>query len=524
MIRQIISKIKLLLENWASKLEQIEQRLDVKHRLELKVVKHSKFFIPDWVLSIILVVVFVIVLIIKNLEYVTKEKLLLQVVSMLIIIVAVVKIIVSNFVAKIKKSLNIKDDEYKSEFNLFLTFTIFYLSILIGFKINNINLYFIPLNGFVILVALLLNIWWALGFVIINVLVINNFVFTISIKEISTFAHITLFFFISSIYILTLTEKIYSRHDILIAIIKSVMINFFILTFLSVVVYENIDKLFYLSIDSKIFTQETQFCFISYFIISIFNGVINWLIVTTLLSPLEIIYGRTTNIKLVELSNFNHPLLKRLLEEAPGTYQHSLIVSSLAENVAVELNANSLLCKVGGYFHDIGKIVHPEYFIENQTTTQNPHLEITPQLSALVIINHVKEGVKLAEEYHLDKSIIQIIQQHHGNSLIHGLYDKTLEFGFVNKEMLRYPGPKPQTLEAAIIMICDSCEAACRGIQEPDAQKIKETVEHVINSKFIEGQFDEVPLTLRDIYVISNIVTQRLISFYHLRKTEERLD
>jgi putative nucleotidyltransferase with HDIG domain len=251
------------------------------------------------------------------------------------------------------------------------------------------------------------------------------------------------------------------------------------------------------------------------------GGIFAWLLVIIFLNPIETIYNRTTNIKLVELANFNHPLLKQLVTETPGTYHHSIIISSLAEQAATELHANSLLCKVAAYYHDIGKLSNPEYFIENQISNKNPHKELNPSLSGLVIINHVKEGVALAHKYHLDKAIIDIIQQHHGDSLIHGFYEKTLQLGIDGLgENMRYPGPKPQTKEAVIVMIADSCEAACRSIFEPDVPKIKETVERVINTKFVEGQFDDSPVTLRDLYKIANIMTHMLTSFYHLRTTQ----
>lgn len=519
MLRKIVYVVKVILRNWLNKIENIEQKLVFQKKIKSPIKK--KFFIfPKWILLVLVSLVFTIGIIIKN--FVIQKEFHINLVILilfnsLLIIYFVVKAIFEKLSVEVKTILKIKDEEYNSSLVLFFTLTLIHISFIILFELYNINLYLIPIGGLVILVSMLLNIWWAVVFIFLNMF-IGSFLYTGDTNGIISYI---LYSILISLYVLTLVNKIYSRQDLFSAIVKTTIAGFFLSVSTSVLVWGRIFS-FGIIINPMIKINDVNIIY--FFYSSVLSGIINWLIVTILLSPLEIIYNRTTNIKLIELANFNHPLLKKLMAEAPGTYHHSLIVSSLAEGVALKLGINSLLCKVGGYFHDIGKITQPEYFIENQFAIQNPHSEINTSLSALVIINHVKEGVKLAKEYKIDKQVIDIIEQHHGNSLIHGLYSKTLEFGFLDKDMVRYPGPKPQTKEAAVVMICDSCEAACRSLKELNPQKIKEVIEQVINSKFVDGQFDEVPLTLRDLYIISNVVLQMLISFYHVRShnIEER--
>ncbi|GAH08487.1 unnamed protein product, partial [marine sediment metagenome] len=224
------------------------------------------------------------------------------------------------------------------------------------------------------------------------------------------------------------------------------------------------------------------------------------------LYPLETFFSRITNIKLIELADFHQPVLKRLMSEAPGTYHHCLMVASLAERAAETIDANSLLTRVGAYYHDIGKLIKPEYFVENQASMGNPHETISPSMSGLVVISHVKEGINLARKYDLDKPIINLIQEHHGTSLLHLFYQKALqEKGkAINENEFRYPGPKPRTKESAILMLADSCEAACRTIEEANPGRIEEMVKKIVNNKFIDGQFDDSPITLSDLNKIAH--------------------
>ena len=233
----------------------------------------------------------------------------------------------------------------------------------------------------------------------------------------------------------------------------------------------------------------------------------------------ELTFGVVTDIKLLSLINLEHPLMKDLLERAPGTYNHSVNVATLSEAAAQAVDANPLLAKAGAYYHDIGKLRNPEYFIEN-TEGVSRHDKLSPSMSRLVLISHVKDGVELAEEHRLPRAVRDIIQQHHGTSLIYYFYHKAKESSReteVNEEDYRYPGPKPRTKEAAIVMMADSAEAATRALEEPSPARIKNLVREIITSIFLDGQLEECELTLRDIYRIMEVFSRILIGIYHKR-------
>ncbi len=251
------------------------------------------------------------------------------------------------------------------------------------------------------------------------------------------------------------------------------------------------------------------------------NGLISSLIVAATLKIFEYIFGVLTNYSLLELSDFNQPLLKRMILEAPGSYHHSLVVSNLAEAASDAIGANALLTRVGAYYHDIGKMVKPEYFTENQLMGGNKHDNIEPSVSRLVILNHVKEGIELAKKNKLNPIIIDFIPQHHGTGLMYYFYQKSIEIAEdneeINEEDYRYPGPKPQRRETAIVLLADSVEGATRAIDEPNPNKIEATVKKIINNKFIDGQLDECNLTLKEIDKISSTFTRILSAMYHGR-------
>ncbi|MEA5000414.1 MAG: HDIG domain-containing protein [Endomicrobiaceae bacterium] len=259
---------------------------------------------------------------------------------------------------------------------------------------------------------------------------------------------------------------------------------------------------------------------------AVLNGFSSVLIILALLPILENLFSRTTNIKLIELADFNNPLLKRLMVEAPGTYHHSLMTASLAEQAAGAIGINSLLARTCAYYHDIGKLKNPEYFIENQNNNENPHDNLSPSMSGLVLVSHVKDGVALARKYKIDQVIIDAINQHHGTSLIQYFYHRALEQSKdVNEQDFRYPGQKPTTKISAILMIADSIEAISRTMQDTSAGKLKEVVEKVINNKFTDGQFSDCPITLADLVKIAESMTITLCGIYHARieyKTSER--
>lgn len=247
-----------------------------------------------------------------------------------------------------------------------------------------------------------------------------------------------------------------------------------------------------------------------FFVIVLVNGTLQFY---------EWAFGLTSNVTLSELSNMDHPLLKKLAEIAPGTYNHSLIVGNLAASVAEAIGANSLLARVGGYFHDVGKMVKSEYFIENESKSQDKHKKLTPTLSYIVILSHVKEGEKLAKQYKLPRVILDIINQHHGTSVISYFYQKALGLNLseVKEEDFRYPGPKPQSKEAGIVMLADAIEAAARALPKPTAIRLKGLVREIINQKFIDGQLDECELTLKDLNKISDVLLKGILGVYHQR-------
>ncbi len=250
------------------------------------------------------------------------------------------------------------------------------------------------------------------------------------------------------------------------------------------------------------------------------NGLLSSFIAAGLLPILEHSFNVPTDAKLMELLDLNQPVLKQLSKEAPGTYQSCLAVGTLAEAAGDSIKANSLLAKVASYYHDIGKIKKASYFIENQIQNKNIHNKITPIMSNLILISHVKDGVKAAREAKLPKLIIDIIGQHHGTTLTSFFFQRALEndnHNSVKEENFRYPGPKPQTKEAAIVMLADSVEAASRTLKDPTSTRIKTMVEKIINSKFSDHQLDESTLTLKDLSRIANSFTHILISMFHTR-------
>jgi len=244
-------------------------------------------------------------------------------------------------------------------------------------------------------------------------------------------------------------------------------------------------------------------------------------IVTAGIAPLvEIAFGYTTDIKLLELANLDQPILRKLMIEAPGTYHHSVIVGTMVEAAASEIGANPLLAKVCGYYHDIGKIKKPLYFIENQTRGINKHDKLAPSMSSLILISHIKDGVEIARKNKLGQVIIDTIQQSHGTSLIRYFYEKAKQQkgeDAVKIDNFRYPGPKPQTREAGLVMLSDMVEAASRTLTNPTPSKIQGLVQNLINKAFSDGQLDDCELTLKDLHKIAKSFYKILSGIYHHR-------
>lgn len=252
------------------------------------------------------------------------------------------------------------------------------------------------------------------------------------------------------------------------------------------------------------------------------SGVLASMVTMIVIPLIESVFNYTTDVKLLELSSLNHPLMKEMIVKAPGTYHHSLVVGSMVEAAAEEIGANPLLGKVMAYYHDIGKMDLAQYFIENQKPGHNPHEQISPHMSKTVLVAHVKDGAEMGYRHKLGKSIIDGIRQHHGTTLIRYFYNKAIEdqdedIDTVREADFRYPGPKPQFKEAALLMLADSIEAAARSIDEPTAGRLSSLVRNIIQNKFLDGQLEECDLTLKDLGVIENTYRRVIMGIYHHR-------
>ncbi|MGB9696421.1 MAG: HD family phosphohydrolase [Ignavibacteria bacterium] len=262
------------------------------------------------------------------------------------------------------------------------------------------------------------------------------------------------------------------------------------------------------------------------FLISLSYGAINSIMSPVIAYGLLIFYERvfriTTDLTLLELADFNQPLLKELSSKAPGTFHHSIMMGTLAEEAAAAIGANRILARVGCYYHDIGKIAKPDYFVENQVERINKHENLNPAMSAKVIISHVKDGIEIAKQYKLPQEIIDFIPMHHGTTLVSYFYSKARNVIDEDKEDLseylyRYPGPKPQTKETGIAMLADSVEASTKSIEDPTPKKLEDKIDEIIKKRFMEGELDECELTLKDLTKIKKSFLKILIGIYHQR-------
>jgi len=265
------------------------------------------------------------------------------------------------------------------------------------------------------------------------------------------------------------------------------------------------------------------------------SGILTAMIVGGALPILESLFHITTDISWLEASDLNHPLLKKMTIEAPGTYHHSLVVANLAESAAESIGANATMCRVCAYFHDIGKLVKPDYFTENLSSGQNPHNDLAPTMSALIIISHVKEGVDLALKNKLKQEIIDVIQQHHGTTLAGYFYKRALQqqedarqggkimnireedIPEVSEESFRYPGPKPSSRECGIISLADAVESASRSLEKATPQRIEQLISDIIEKRFLDRQLDDCDLTIRDLRSIAESFKFTLQSMLHSR-------
>ena len=268
--------------------------------------------------------------------------------------------------------------------------------------------------------------------------------------------------------------------------------------------------------------QEMQIDMIYLSVASLLTPIITY----GLIGIVEVSFGITTDLTLLELLDFNHPLLKRMQRDANGTFNHSIVVGNLAEACADAIDARALLCRVGAYYHDIGKMVRPEYFIENQFSGENKHDGLTEAMSAKIIRNHVSEGLKLAEEYSLPTIVSDFIPMHHGTTRVEYFYRLAKEKAngeTIDEHAFTYPGPKPNSKETGILMLCEAIEAAVRSIKEPDVFKIEEMIEKIFKKRLDDGQLDECPLTIDDLRRIKGEIDGQtgmlpvLRGIYHIR-------
>ncbi|MFO8060336.1 MAG: HDIG domain-containing protein [Bacillota bacterium] len=250
------------------------------------------------------------------------------------------------------------------------------------------------------------------------------------------------------------------------------------------------------------------------------NGILSAVAAIGLLPFLESFFGILTPVKLLELANPNHPLLRELLEEAPGTYHHSMMVANLAESATEAVGGDSLLARVGAYYHDVGKARRPYFFVENQFGGENPHDKLSPNLSALIIVSHVRDGLEMAREAGLPDALLEFIAEHHGTLLIRYFYSRAQNMSEdeeVPEDNYRYPGPRPQSKATAVVMLADAVEAAARSLSRPTPDRIKAVVRNIIHQRLEEGQLDKCDLTFRDLDRVADSFTRVLSGAFHHR-------
>ena len=369
------------------------------------------------------------------------------------------------------------------------------ISLLLARGLNVISPFLIPLACAPIMMTLLLDYKTSLVINSINILLVSVVV--------GFSPQIIILSIVNVIVGSTALKKLQQRNDILYSTIYIAVVSSIVTLATGMFVSNNLSGIF---IDAGFVALG-----------SILSGVL----ALGFLPFFESTFDIVTNIKLLEMSNPNHPLMKRLLMEAPGTYHHSVMVANLAEVAAEEVGGNPVVARIGAYYHDIGKIKRPYFFGENQRGGDNPHSKITPNLSTLIIVSHVKDGIELAKEYKVPKILQDMIEQHHGTTLVKYFY-YTMKNSAENPEDIkeedfRYPGPKPTTKEAGILMLADSVEAAVRSINEPTKGKIEAMVNNIIKDKLNSDQLVNCDLTLRDLEKIRKCFLKSLDGIYHHR-------
>lgn len=304
----------------------------------------------------------------------------------------------------------------------------------------------------------------------------------------------------SSLTLVRILRNIESRIDMIFSSISVALMNIIYICVLKVMFNDNFeDALFVLSGVA-------------------FNGFISGILALGLLTPLEILMNTASVFRLMDLSDQNSPVLRKLLLTASGTYQHSIMVSQLAESACKEIGANSLLARVAALYHDIGKMEHPEYFTENNIDSENKHTDLNPSLSVSIIKSHLRISVEKAHAMHLPESVVNIIGEHHGNSVIAYFYNKAKEKDpSVSEADFRYDGKLPSTKESAVVMLADVCEAACKSLEKPTAQRLEKFIQTLIDSKIAANQLDDCALTYGEMTKIKDTFVSILAAYYHGR-------
>ncbi|ERI90237.1 7TM receptor with intracellular HD hydrolase [Clostridiales bacterium oral taxon 876 str. F0540] len=388
-----------------------------------------------------------------------------------------------------------QNDIYKDWSKFLLVNIINCISLILARVLGMVSPFLIPFAFAPILLTLLLNYKVSLTVGVINAVFISG--------ALNFNSDILILAILNAVVGALVIQKLQQRNDILFSCLYIAVMN--VITTLSIG--------FLLSNNIKDNLTRAGF--------SIVGSGLAGILTIGVLPAFESVFDIVTNIKLLELSNPNNPLLKKLLLEAPGTYHHSILVANLAEVAAEAIGGNPVLARVCSYYHDVGKIKRPYFFKENQIGNDNPHNKITANLSALIIISHVKDGLELAKEYRLPQIIHDIIEQHHGNSLVKYFYvtakNKSENPEEILEDDFRYQGRNPISKEAGIIMLADSVEAAVRSISEPTQTKIEEMVNNIIKSKLNEGQLDNCNITLKDLNEIKEAFLKALTGIYHQR-------
>ena len=369
------------------------------------------------------------------------------------------------------------------------------MAIIIARSVSMASPFLIPLAFIPMVFTLLVNYRVSIVICVLNTILISG--------AIGFNLEVTLLAVLNAVVGAAILRKMQQRNELIYSSIYIAIIN----------VVLSLSDGFLLSNSTNDIWGKTLFTFIA----SILSGVF----AIGVLPFFEGCFGIVTTIKLLELSNPNHPLLKRLLLEASGTYHHSILVGNLAEVAADEVGGDPVLARVAAYYHDVGKLKRPYFFKENQITKDNPHDKISANLSTLIITSHVKDGVELAKQYKIPKILIDVIEQHHGTTLVKYFYITTKNNSKnpdeINPEDFSYKGPIPETKEAGIIMLADGVEASVRSINEPTKGKIEEMINNIIKDRLDEGQLDNCDLTLRDINKIRKAFMKLLMGIYHQR-------